>query len=520
MNNFYIARTILALSFCSTILSTPARAEDPRFLSSYHSEYGLKLLNESKYDLAVERFARAFLLDPQSKTAKESLQKIAGEQSYSGSKGLKILRFIDQVEYIDFLTSRYQGLVEENGRLLQYLQDNQNLAKDTALLEKFNAVEGQIKAKPSALPRVGLIGFAGDEAKSMDLNALISQLAQERTDLAKEVGFWEDQNNQLRSLRKTVLFANSAENPAVAAEKYKSQLDEVADRVKDKDELLSVQQQNIEYFKTELAAVRSDFTSLQDKFKNTDVKISELTNKIAGMSAEIFEKNKIIIEKEDLAASLQKDLGVANEKINLVQRIIQEKDDRISALEKEMATVQTSAASTGHPADSQVLKVQSDLKDFEVQFKEQMEKSRERIVSLEVQYADLTTKYEALLQDTQAKDAQVAALKNTVTQKNVLANQYKDAFLQTDEKANQLIGMIEIYRGKLSEVKQHLSSKEDELRQLQGVLFDLNTITPASQSKADENEQSAPTHIEVAPNSSYDLTLSKPGTTKNRLQER
>ncbi len=149
-----------------------------------------------------------------------------------------------------------------------------------------------------------------------------------------------------------------------------------------------------------------------------------------------------------------------------------------------------------------------------------MEKSRERIVSLEVQYADLTTKYEALLQDTQAKDAQVAALKNTVTQKNVLANQYKDAFLQTDEKANQLIGMIEIYRGKLSEVKQHLSSKEDELRQLQGVLFDLNTITPASQSKADEHEQSAPTPVKVAPNSSYDLTLSKPGTTKNRLQAR
>ena len=249
MKHLNITKTVFVLTASFFLAGQSARAEDPRFLSAYHSEYGLKLLNDEKYDLAVERLAKAFLLDPKNKTAKESLQKIAAEQSRQGSRGLKILRFIDQVEYIDFLTARYEGLTEENARLLQFLRNSKNLANDALLLEKFHTVETQISLKPSALPRVGLIGFAGDETKTIDLSSLTNQLADERADLAKEVVFWEERNNQLRDFRKKVLFQNSAENPTVVAVKYKSQLDEVARRVVEKDQLLTVQQQNIDYFK-------------------------------------------------------------------------------------------------------------------------------------------------------------------------------------------------------------------------------------------------------------------------------
>ena len=150
MKYLHIFRPFLVLNFF--ILSTgsgvgPAYAEDPRFLSAYHSEYGLKLFNDENYDLATERFAKAFLLDPNNQIAKETLQKIAAEKARLGSSGLKILRFIDQVEYIDFLTARYQGLTEENSRLLEFLRNNKNLSGDAALQEKFHTVEKQIAEK-------------------------------------------------------------------------------------------------------------------------------------------------------------------------------------------------------------------------------------------------------------------------------------------------------------------------------------------------------------------------------------
>ena len=391
MKYLHIFRPFLVLNFF--ILSTgsgvgPAYAEDPRFLSAYHSEYGLKLFNDENYDLATERFAKAFLLDPNNQIAKETLQKIAAEKARLGSSGLKILRFIDQVEYIDFLTARYQGLTEENSRLLEFLRNNKNLSGDAALQEKFHTVEKQIAEKPSALPRVGLIGFAGEESQTLNLDNLISQLVQERANLAKEVGFWEEQNNQLRHFRKTVLSQSSSINPLAEAGKVKSQLEEVNQRVVEKDQLLTVQQDNIDYFKNELTRVRDDFTALQENFRATDIKIVELTNKIAALSVEIFEKNKMIGEKDERAANLQNDLNMANEKFNLVQRIIKEKDDRIAALETEMGQLHNNLAS-GQPSGFQVTQLQGDLKDFEAEFKDQISKSRERLASLESQYTDL-----------------------------------------------------------------------------------------------------------------------------------
>lgn len=471
MNKEFCCRIVTILSFILAIAAGQAAAEDPHFMSTYQSEFGLKLYHDGKIDFAIEKFVRALLLDPENKTAKDTLKKI-GEEIYpsSDSRVYKIARFIDQIEYYTFLDIRYRGLTEENSRLSDFLKKKQE--KFTGeFSEKVKSLQEFQDKRAVVTPSIGVIGFSGDQGDIFDLEKVTSKLSEERQSLLKEIAFWESQNTQLRALRKTVLEREAVET--VSAKNYKTELNEIQGRVEQKDNLLATQNQNLEYFKQELAQVRDNFNVLQDRFKSTDQKINELTGKIADLSMVIIEKNKIIDEKSDAAQLLQRQVSEAGEKLNLVQRIIQEKDDRIAALESEMTQVRGNLKSNDNLDGSQVAQLKSDLKDFEGQFKSQMEKSRERIIGLEIQFMDMTRKYDVLSADILSKEAQIATLRIESKKKEDFIKQYRSAFYATDHKANELVGIVDIYRSKLAETKQQLTAKEAELRLLKG-----ESITP------------------------------------------
>ncbi len=455
-------RTAIVLTCFATAFCHSASADDPRYLSAYQSEYGLKLYNDGKIDLAVERFIKALLLDPENKTAKESLRRIGDEMtSTANPRALKVSRFIDQIEYFDFLDIRYRSLMEENKRLFEFAHNKS--VKDPSFDEKIQAIQSRQTDHSVALPSVGIVGFTIDDNKSTDLDGIIASLTRERQLLVAEISFWEGQNKDLRSLRRSLLRQGPVETVAT----YKSQLEELKSRGAEKDSLLTSQSQNIEYFKTQLVKVRENFDTLQEKFKVTDARITELTKRIADMSMEILEKNKAVQEKESYATHLQKEIADANEKMNLVQRIIQEKDDRIVSLEKEMAQVHLAVTSESSVDGVQSAQLKADLKKFEELFKSQMEKNRDRIIGFEIQFTDLSQKYQSLVEDIQAKDSQIVLLKDDSKKKDVSIRQYREAFMTTNDKANELIGMVEIYRAKLAETKKSLIMKEEELRQMQ-----------------------------------------------------
>jgi hypothetical protein len=455
-----ITSCLLVLSCCQF-----SSADDPRYLSAYQSEYGLKLYHDGKFDLACERFIRALLLDPDNTAAKDTLRKISNQIiPQSHLKALRISRFIDQIEYFNFLDMRYRSLIEENKRLLEFAYTH--AVDDSSLSEKMQTIKKFQFDRTIALPSVSIVGYASDDKKIVDLDDMVLSLTKERQPLLREIGFWKGQNDQLRELRSLILNRVSRRTPDLVANNYKSQLNDIQERINQKDDLLSTQQQNIEYFQSELSSVRESFDQLQERFKNTDLKISELTKRIADMSMEVFEKDKLLAKKDDYVAALQKEVNEASEKMNLVQRIIQEKDDRIVSLEKEMSQIQMAINLGDISANKEVAQFKSDFKEFEVQFRLQMEKSRDRIIGLEVQLADLSQKYQLLLTDIQIKDSQIASLNINLEKRNISATQYREAFLTTNQEVNKLIGMVDIYRAKLVEAKQTLVSKEEELHRL------------------------------------------------------
>lgn len=455
------------ITFCLLVLNCCplASADDPRYLSAYQSEYGLKLYNEGKVDLACERFVRALLLDPENATAKDTLRKISNQIiSQSHLKSLRISRFIDQIEYFNFLDIRYRSLIDENKRLMEFSYIH--AVQDSSLTEKMRTIEKSQLDRTIALPSVSTVGYAADDAKIVDLDDMVLSLIKERQPLLREIGFWKAQNDQLRALRRLILDYVRRTAPDLVANHYKSQLDDIQTRMTQKDDLLATQQQNIEYLQSELSSVRDSFDQLQERFKNTDLKISELTKRIADMSMEVFEKDKLLSQKDVFVAELQKEVNEASEKMNLVQRIIQEKDARIASLEKDMLQIQVAINSDDISANKEIAQFKSELKEFESQFKLQMEKSRDRIISLEVQLADLSQKQQLLLADIQMKNFQIASLNTNLEKRSISAAQYKEAFLVTNQEVNKLIGMVDIYRTKFTEAKQILIAKEAELYRL------------------------------------------------------
>ncbi len=498
MNYKNIVRITLVLFFVVAGFSKIVLAEDPHFLSAYHSEYGLKLYNDGKIDFATERFVKALLLDPQNATAKEFLRKISDQTSLTATaQSLKNLRFIDQIEYFNFLDLRYRSLASENSRLLEFVRNN--FEKDPSLSQKLNVIESAQADHPIALPSVGIVGFEINDSKSVDMGEVIASLSRQKEFLLTQIGFWEEQNNQLRGLRRSILAQGNVQAPLVIADKLKSQLTEVENRTAQKDNLLATQNQNIEYFQSELSSVRENFSQLQERFKNTDLKISDLTKKLAEMSMEILEKDKILNEKDTYAAKLQQQISEANEKINLVQRIIQEKDDRIASLEKEMSQISMDVNAQSSFSNPEVAQLKKDFKLFEEQFKVQVERSRQRIIGLEMQFVDLTEKYQALVLDIQTRDFQISLLKGDLNKKDVSISQYREAFLTTNQKANELIGMVDIYRNKLLETKEMLLLKEKELNQLKGQVVQ---ESPRVHPKKDSNQNNRPSE-------EFDLTFSK-----------
>ncbi|MCB9771725.1 MAG: hypothetical protein H6754_04185 [Candidatus Omnitrophica bacterium] len=496
----FIAPIALVLIFCVCLISSKAFADDPRFLSAYHSEYGLKLYHDGKMDLAADRFTKALLLDPHNDVAKDSLQKIAKENSaVIGTRSLKILRFIDQIEYFTFLNDRFQNLISANNRLLDFVLNNST--NDPSLTVQIQTLKTQQNFHPNTLPQVGVLGFAEYDTQNLGLDEIIIALSRDRQAVIKEINFWEEQNSQLRNIKRKILDKGATEAATAIATKYKNEFELAQGSIAEKDKLLTAQHESIEYFQNQLSAVRENYNTLTEKFQSTDVKIAELTQKLAAMSMEVFEKNKILAEKDHRAADLEKEILDAHEKMSLVQRIIQEKDERIASLEKEMMQLQVAVSNGGALSDQNVAQMKADMDDFKTQFKAQMEKSRDRIIGLEIQFVDITQKYQALAHDVQVKDTQIAALKSTVQKKDVAINQYRDAFLSTDKKANELIGMVEIYRGKLSETKQSFFLKEEQLRRLEAAL-----------TKTEEKplvDSTLPQNLDQNFSDNFDLTISK-----------
>lgn len=458
----FLSIEIFAFSSVPAVLADP---QDPKLTAEYHSQYALKLLRDGNVSQALERFLRAVLFDPNNQNAVQNLRSLASgtAQGITSLEAVRIARFLEQVEYLQFLQKRNESLAAENSRLIDFIKRLE--LKDTLKKRELNAFESSANSRVSRLLTLKDFRLFNDEG-TLDVPGLLSQLDRQRSVLIAEIDFWGGQNQGLRALRRDLLAGQTLN---VGAKGSAAAVSDLQTRLTEKEKLVEAQARNLDYFRNEIALVRDNFKVLQNKFSETDQKIAELTKKLAEMSIELFEKNKQINSQAEKITVLKNELLESTEKLSLSQRILSEKDSKILALETRLAqgpgVSLAPGAATGAP-QGDIAQFQNEMKAFEKTFKQEMLHSRERIIELETEFAQLNNQYEILTRETSQKDTAIATLATHVKEKELAVSQYRNAFLSSNEQVSQLNGIVELYRTKLIEARQNLRTKEDELNKL------------------------------------------------------
>lgn len=202
-------------------------------------------------------------------------------------------------------------------------------------------------------------------------------------------------------------------------------------------------------------------------------KISVLTDQLAGKTLELIEKDSLLAEQKENFQSLENSLEEAQERLNLVQHIIQEKDQRIQVLEKDVTQMQA-LTQQGYEIN------QKNIEDLKTQFVQlhddlsgQMAVNDDKITALENLLAEQEKRLARYAMEMRVKSKHIGDLTDRLQKKNKALVETNFLMESQDRKIVELDGIIQIYKSKLSETNQILREKVEKIRSLETQSVDL-----------------------------------------------
>ncbi len=79
----------------------------------------------------------------------------------------------------------------------------------------------------------------------------------------------------------------------------------------------------------------------RERLQETNGKVGNLVEDVASKSLDVYTQEKIVLAAHQEMGDLRSELEETKERLRLVQRIIQEKDDHIQTLEEEVSDIQS-----------------------------------------------------------------------------------------------------------------------------------------------------------------------------------
>ncbi len=368
---------------------------------------------DSSSDLVVARFVNALLADSSNTTAKKYLKRIAKSDAVRTKRQeLSLLRFIELIDFSDSLKSRIKYLQTTNTRFMEFiLKDGKS---DESIMKSARSIQARIpdainsyRKRPAILRRVQTL-------KTLNITKLNQALVREKRGLMRQLDMLRNIHTQLRPIK-----IKAAKNLIVSKkQKFPNRFTQQIDEIK-------------------------------LKLVETDRRVGELTGELAKMSLELYEKNNLLRDKDSRITLFEDNLVDARERLNLVQRIIKEKDKDIHILEKKIADPQSGIMPQANLA---------------------------RIQSLEQQFQDLNEKHSRMEKLLAKKDSTISQLKETVSSKNRKILISRKASLLKSRGLVQLDGIVQIYRGRLKDTYVDLMEKTERVKRLEDKLMQMERV--------------------------------------------
>jgi hypothetical protein len=443
-----------------------------------HLEKGVKLQNQSQLNPATQQYIKTLLNDTSNSQAKEKLQEIARDISdWSSAEKQSLLRFLELIEYINFLRDRQMYLENNNELLVQFILEQVN--DNEPIRQELNRIQKSLNTAQPQDAMGSLKSLQSDNV--LPINQLNEELARIKKDFLSYLEMLQDVNRQLRQEKGRVLKQQfSSRKPSFKTPIRREQIQDIRERLIEKDLFLKRQEENYSQLSQEMSSVHKQFQALQGQLQATDQKITDLTRELAGMSLAVFEKEKALADRENRMNVLAAELNEAQERLNLVQRIIHEKDDRIQTLEQEVTSIQkTSIPSSPKDQDARdVGDIKENMIVMQEEWRSQALANSEKIAVLEAKLQGLAEKYQKVAGVIQEKELEITQLKGNVSNREETISRLQKIFLSKDQKIVELNGIVEIYKSKLSDALATLEEREGALQtielKLQDVELNLN----------------------------------------------
>ena len=465
-------RTLGFLGFFLLLFAIPVFAQnESSHVSSFHSDYGLKLIKEGNLQQAADQFIQALFFAPSNQVARKNLRSLVEKKDFeSKSVKLQILRFVELSDYITFLRERIQKLETENKESIQSLlqEARGHDPRQGDIKEIRRQIENQsvtLIPVPEEIQRE----YWDRAAKLVRINKYFTDV---KESLVSRFSFALSAYERLNTLKSQLAQTATEDQRQQQVEHYEGQLTAAKRELVSRDEVLKQQETAMRSLKGDLAKVRADFDQLHSRLEGTSQKIRDLTDKLADMSMQVYEKDALLAQKNGFNGQLTAELNDAKERWELVQKIIQEKDGQIKNLEEKINEFNTRGASA-MAGDQKMGNLSENLAALQTKMEKAEKTNHEMISSLRKELALLQEQYTQLDKTAQEKDAFIERLKtDVVTRDRKLAN-IVGFFNAYDQDIAQLNGVVEIYRGKLSATHALLTDRDQKVQNLEKQVVEL-----------------------------------------------
>ena len=527
----------VAITLIHVFAAQPVFAETPQYFSKYHSDYGSRLYKEGKLDLAVEQFVKSLLADSANRVAKETLKDILKNQDNKLKQDrLTLFRFVEMIDYSEFLKSRIEHLTESNDLLTRFILEHGDF--DESLLDTAKTIKVEIDDRAKSFdvePGIIRPDEMGDDMKLTRMNKMFDQ---QKVRLTEELNYLQNINNQVRSIKIEVVNNLRELRKQELIDHFENQIDSIENKLADRDSKLHEQNKELASVNVDLQSVQGEFKDLQNKFDATEEKVAGLTKDLADMAMQAYEKDQQLANKEERLRSVETELMDSHEKMNLVQRIIQEKDDQLLSMEEEVIELHNSIKEDREPEYKHNYTFGKNAST------QNLKKNTEKMVLLERQFDVLNKKYINLadrleLQDGQLsqlrrniqlkndkivkfkreKDREVFLLRKTIADKNADIAHLNRNVYSRDEQLLQLSNIVDIYKTKLQKTMAVLAEKSDKLEHLEQQFLELtnkfNLMLDDEDQEKTEKQPTAPDEQELSLNLKHLDNLTKEDILEN-----
>ncbi|MEW5894529.1 MAG: hypothetical protein AB1650_02055 [Candidatus Omnitrophota bacterium] len=359
----------------------------------------------------------------------------------------EIGRLNDQVNYIVFLESRIRFFNKNNGLLMSFLEP---FSQQQDVADGLSRFKGQLDAVHEKTFQSGLhdLQYGDFHGMRMVLRKLESRLSSNLQEL-------QVINDGFRSIKMGVLKKGLVKQQGVNDGEV-SRLNKILNERKS-----VVERQNIyiQGLQKQVDEMKLGLEIFRERLQETNQKVDRLTKEFAAASLDLFETQKNAADKGEKADFFESELSETKERLRLIQRIIQEKDEHIQTLEQEMLIFQERFGRNN--ADGELVsELRGEVNDLVRELRNKIDQSQKKIALLDDGFREIALKNAHLESELLKRDLALSSFKKQIAQKDGMIDDLEKAYRSREQKIFELKGIVKIYQLKLLDYRAMVMGQE------------------------------------------------------------